>query len=406
MRVLFVSDHPQTSGGVPFVTQQISSGLAALGCVVAVLRPNPPQREADYAGTATVYALDTSTKRSIDASLSESIDCFKPDVVHVTSARWPVVTRVDTVARNLPWVLSVHNLPPSELRIGWFHGSNRIYYYARNARFFPNALLLAIGLRKWRFARVICHSRGVQARLRQYGCRSGQIALLPLGCSTNASGLVCGARARSPFHAESHPHLLTVAGIIHHKGLHDSLRAVANLAKSFPHFCYSIIGGRRDAAYASYLGALVAQMGIQSHVSFIYDASEELKWSALRDTDLYIQPSHEEGFCLSFLDAAMSVPRLMGTATGEMPFIAENDPCCAIVAPKDVPGLRTGTLRLLKATISGGELEARRMRLREEYSWLTTVRGLLWLYEDILRGQGDRAEDARSTEDSGEVRLT
>lgn len=395
MRILFVSDAPQTPGGIRSIIEQISSGLADLGCAVAVLRPNPSRPVADYAGTATVYALDTSTKRSIDMSLYESINCFKPDIVHVTGGRWSLVSRVDTVVRNLPWVLSFHNLVPYETRIGPFHGCNRIYYYARNARYFPNVLLWAIGLRRWRFARVICHSRQVQSRLRQYGCRREQITLSTLGYSTNASSPGCGPEGSSPFDAQSHPHLLTIAGIIHHKGLHDSLRAIANLAEVFPHFSYFIIGGRRDEAYASYLEALVVRMRIQSHVSLIYNASEELKWSALRHTDLYIQPSHEEGFCLTFLDAAMTVPRLLGTATGEMPFIAERDPNCGIVAPKDVCGLRTNIFRLLKATVSVRELEARRVRLREKYSWPTAFRQMFSLYEELLRGPADRAEDGR-----------
>ena len=390
MRILFVSDVPQAPGGAELVTQQISSGLAGLGCEVAVLRPNPSQPIADYAGTATVYALDTSTKRSIDVSLSESINCFKPDIVHVAAGRWPLVSRVDTAVRNLPWVLGVHNLVPFEAHIGRFYGRNRIYYYARNARYFPNALLLAIGLRRWRFARVVCHNRQVQSRLRQYGCRREQVTLVTPGYSTGASSLSCGSEGRSPFNAQSHPRLLTIAGIVHHKGLHDSLRAIANLAKVFPHFSYLIIGGRRDEAYASYLEALVTRMGIRSHVSLIYDASEELKWSALRDTDLYIQPSHEEGFCLTFLDAAMAVPRLLGTATGEMPSIAEKDPYCGIVAPKDVCGLRTNTLRLLKATVSVRELHARRVRLREKYLWPSAFRQLFSLYEELLRRPADR----------------
>jgi glycosyltransferase involved in cell wall biosynthesis len=393
MRVLLVSDVPQIPGGIELVTQQISSGLADLGCAMALLRPNSSGPAADYAGPATVYALDTSTKTSIDVSLSESISCFKPDIVHVTGALWPVVDRVDKVVRGLPWVLSVHNLPPFEARIGRFYGRNRVYYCARNARFFPNALLWAIGLRRWRFARVICHSRHVESRLRRYGCRRERITLATLGFSTNASTLHCGAEAPFPFDAQGHPHLLSVAGIIHHKGLHDCVRAVADLAEVFPDFTYLIVGGRRDDAYASYLETLVARVGIGSHVSLIYNASEELKWSALRDTDLYIQPSHAEGFCLTFLDAAMAAPRLLGTATGEMPCIAEKDPYCAIVAPKDVRGLRGNTLRLLKTAVSVRELQARRFRLREKYSWPATFRRLFSLYEELLRTAAGRAGD-------------
>ena len=206
-----------------------------------------------------------------------------------------------------------------------------------------------------------------------------------LGHSMDAPSLGCVAEPSSPFYTHSYPHLLTIAGIIHHKGLHDCLRAIANLGKTFPHFRYFIIGARVNKAYASYLESLVARMGIRSHVSIIYNACEELKWCALRHTDLYVQPSHEEGFCQSFLDAAMTVPRLLGTATGEMPFIAEGDPYCGIVPPRDVSGLRTNTLRLLRAPVSVQELQARRRRLGEKYSWPTACRQLVSLYQDLLR---------------------
>jgi len=341
----------------------------------------------------------------MDVSLSETIDRFKPDIVHVTGARWPLVSRVDKLVRSLPWVLDVHNLPPSEVRSVLFHGSNRLYYHARNARFLPNTILWKIGLRRWRFAHVICHSRQVQSCLGKYGCRRERITLLTLGHLPNASSVACAAEVGSPFDAQRRPHVLTIAGIVHHKGLHDSLRAIASLVKVLPNLSYLIIGGRRDEAYASYLETLVGQMGIRSHVSLIYDASDELKWSALRDTDLYIQPSHEEGFCLTFLDAAMAVPRLLGTATGEMPFIAEGDPYCAIVAPKNVCGLRTNILRLLKTPTPVRELEARRDRLRERYSWQTTFRVLFSLYEELLRKRAGRPEGVRLMDDFRELHL-
>jgi glycosyltransferase involved in cell wall biosynthesis len=384
MRILFVSDAPQVPGGVEHVTKQISSGVANLGCEVAVLRPEPCQYVADYAGTATAYTLNTSTMRSIDTCLSESICRFKPDIVHVAGARWPVVSRVNKLVRNLPWVLSIHNLLPFEVRIGRFHGCNHIYYYARNTRYFPNTLMWRSGLRGWKFARVICHSPLVQSRLRRYGCRQEQITLVTLGCLTNAS-VLSGGEAGSPFDDRSYPHLLTIAGVAHHKGLHDCLDAVSKLGKAFPHFRYFIIGGRLDEAYASYLESLVTRMNMQSHVSLIYNASEELKRSALRNADLYIQPSHEEGFCLAFLDAALTVPRLLGTATGEMPSIAGKDSCCAIVAPRDVCGLRASAIRLLKTGVSAHELQARHVRLREKYSWPTAFRQLFTLYTKLLR---------------------
>jgi glycosyltransferase involved in cell wall biosynthesis len=153
------------------------------------------------------------------------------------------------------------------------------------------------------------------------------------------------------------------------------------------------------------LEALVVRIGLGSQVSFIYDASEELKWCALRHADLYIQPSHEEGFCLSFLDAAMVVPRLLGTATGEIPLIAGNDPDCAVVAPKDLRGLRDNVLRLLHITTTDSSLQARRLRLRDKYSWPSALAQLFSLYKELLRRPVDHTED-RSAWNTKELHLT
>jgi glycosyltransferase involved in cell wall biosynthesis len=227
----------------------------------------------------------------------------------------------------------------------------------------------------------------MQLRLLRLGSSRERIVRLPAGFSNNALCLAGKAEGRSPFNASSHPHLLTIAGMAHHKGLHDSLRAVASLAKAFPNFSYLIIGGKRDGGYASHLEGLAARLGIQSHVRLIYNASEELKWFALADADLYIQPSHEEGFCLAFLDAAMVVPRLLGTSTGEMPFIAEGDPSSAIVTPKDARDLEANIVRLLNIPASECDLRGRRARLLQRYSWRDHIRHLHCLYEELSEAE-------------------
>ena len=55
------------------------------------------------------------------------------------------------------------------------------------------------------------------------------------------------------------------------------------------------------------------------------------------------------------------------------------------MAPRDVCGLRVTALRLLRASVPVGELEARRVRLRQGYSWQAALRRLLLLYEEVLR---------------------
>lgn len=391
MRILFVSDAAGGHGGVEQVNREILSGLGDLGCEVALLRPDHFHSVTDYAGTARVFAFDRSAREGDNGSLSHCIEKFKPHVVHLTGARSPLVSRVDKVVRKVPWVLTFHNLPTLEAPFGFFYGFNFLYYSARNTQLFPNTLMWLRGLKRWRFARVICESQRMRSRLLRLGCRPEQIVLSPAGISNVAKQPGRDAEALGFSGSSCHPRILTIAGIVHHKGLHDSLRAVAGLADTFPSFTYLFIGGKRDQEYASYLQSLVARLGLQSHVNFVYDASEEFKWSALAAADLYIQPSHEEGFCLTFLDAATIVPRLVGTAAGEMPVIAEADRSIAIVSPKDVRGLQANIIRLLRSPTSASDLRVRCTHLRQRYSWKDHIHRLYSLYQELSKNGSSSA---------------
>jgi len=358
--------------------------MAELGCKVAVLRPRPPSPEMDYVKDVKTYALDASDRATVDSCLLESINDFNPDIVHVIAGLYPVVNRVNKLVRHLPWLLSVHTLPPYEAGIGNFYGNNLAYYIVRNMRFLPNMFVWAASLRRWRYARVICYSTQVFSYLTAYGCKVNKIILVPLGCmSANPDGKYPLSET-SPFQSGSFPHILTIASIIPHKGLHDYLHAISGVVDSFPSLSYVIIGGNRDPRYTAFLKKWVLGAGLEKNVSIIINASEGLKFSALKDSDLYVQPSHEEGFCLAFLDAAMTVPRLLGTITGEMPSIAQDDNLCKIVAPRDIQRLQKKTIQLLNTAVCSRLLDTRRARLTARYSWSNHAKEIASLYEAVL----------------------
>ena len=149
MRVLFICDQPQVPGGVQFVCRQTVSGVQERGCDVAVLRPKPMATQGvDYAEPAHGYPLHTSSTAAIEGSLRRTFDSFMPDIVHVISVRWSVARQVNSTVKDVPWVLSIHNLPPYEAALAKCHDNDRLYYCLRNTRFAPNALMWAIGLRE------------------------------------------------------------------------------------------------------------------------------------------------------------------------------------------------------------------------------------------------------------------
>jgi colanic acid/amylovoran biosynthesis glycosyltransferase len=240
-------------------------------------------------------------------------------------------------------------------------------------------------LRRFRFSRVLCFSEHVARRLIAFRCEAAKLAVVPLGMPERTDGVADNGAGICPFRENEYPRILTVAGVIHHKGLHDALRAVASLVTSYPNLHYVVIGGVRDPGYATHLEQVVRRLHLTRNVSFVPNANDAQKNTALKETDLYLQPSHEEGFCLAFLEAAANTGRLVGTNTGEMPAIGANDPLIRIVPRMNPAALQQAILSVLGVSVSTEMATARRVRLEKEYSWSNLAARTTSLYEEILR---------------------
>src|SRR5207244_7692984 len=110
------------------------------------------------------------------------------------------------------------------------------------------------------------------------------------------------------------------------KGQHYVIKALPELARHFPGLRYQLIGEIRDDSYVRWLKRLASRLGVGHRLLFSVDLDQAAKIEALRRADVYVQPSHEEGFCLSYAEAAALVPRLVGTSTGAIAAMSRNDP--------------------------------------------------------------------------------
>jgi len=141
------------------------------------------------------------------------------------------------------------------------------------------------------------------------------------------------------------------------------------LAARFPTLAYRAIGNSRNSAYTAFLRGRIAALGLGDRVALVDDADDAAKQAALAAADLYVQPSHEEGFCLAFAEAAMVAPRLVGCRTGEIAGLAGGDPTTRVVEPKDVTGIAAAATELLAVNVTPADVAARAQRLVERYSW-------------------------------------
>jgi glycosyltransferase involved in cell wall biosynthesis len=175
-----------------------------------------------------------------------------------------------------------------------------------------------------------------------------------------------------------------MGGVAHTKGQHDALAAIASLRHDFPALQYQIIGELRDRSYLRFLERSLDRLHLREHVRITPNLPDDAKNEALRGADLYVQPSHEEGFCLAYIEASAVVPRLVGTDTGAIGLVGAGDPGARTVPPRRPSQLADAMRELLGVTLPGDLMAQRAARLAARFSWTQYLDAHEALYREVI----------------------
>jgi glycosyltransferase involved in cell wall biosynthesis len=359
--VLVVSDVSSfMRGGVPAETRELLQGLATAGQPTALM-----SNAALDAGESAWFALGHETAGGVAAALRGALARFRPDLVHLMSMSSPGLRRLAPVLADVPWLLTCHSISPHERKLGRFHANEALHYGARALRFAPNSIAWRWVHRRFAPPRMVVHSRFVADTAVRYGYPRTRISVIPLGfAAAPASAGEPDARPSS-----QRLRLLTIAGLAHSKGLHDLVAALPLLARRFGAIEYRIIGEVRDPSYLDYLHRLAGRLGVLEQLSITTNATEEQKLEALRATDVYVQPSHEEGFCLAYIEAAGIVPRLVGADAGAIAAVSEGDPGARVVPPRTPAALAAAICEVAACELPAAHMVQRAERLQARFGW-------------------------------------
>jgi glycosyltransferase involved in cell wall biosynthesis len=275
------------------------------------------------------------------------------------------VALIAPLLRSVPWVFTCHSVPPYERKLRYLHWNDTAHYAARSVRFAANTCAWKWLFRRGFISHTIVHSHYLEDIIRRYGQLTNRVSLIPLGyeAAENVNCSLRVAKSGEPLR------LLTIGGIAHTKGYHDALVAIAKLRRAFPKIEYTIIGVMRDPSYARFLETMIGKLDLRQSVRIFVNASDAEKDGALRRSDVYLQPSHEEGFCLAYIEAASIVPLLVGTDTGAIRLISAND-VGARVVPVGQPSRIADAVCELSIVSSPRDLVLQRqVRLESKFSW-------------------------------------
>ncbi|ASP23592.1 D-inositol 3-phosphate glycosyltransferase (plasmid) [Antarctobacter heliothermus] len=397
MKLLAISEHyyPRVGGTVNYVHETLCA-LAGLGVDAELLVPGPapdgwqPQGMAEPPYTVTWIDAGYPAKgdpsreqrydfcRQVDSlALERASKANGPDVLHVLFGLF-VMEVLDTGrlrAAGLPCFSTVHNVPPMECR-QTAHNAPLFARMKEELRLKAVGLKNRTRLRKNRYDLHIVPSEQVKGFLEPVV--KDPITAIGHGLTSDLQALMTPPATRLP---EGPVRLLTVGGYAPHKRQHIIPETATRLRDAGVDFIWEIAGpSGRVRGYFDDIRADIAARGLQDSV--IAHASVPFRdLGALYDrANIYVQPSIEEGFCLTALDAAAVGLPVIGCRAGALPeIIAASGGALVQSAPKPLA-------RAITDFVQGNRWQdpvAQAARVKGQFSWTRAAADLKSHYDRL-----------------------
>jgi glycosyltransferase involved in cell wall biosynthesis len=177
--------------------------------------------------------------------------------------------------------------------------------------------------------------------------------------------------------------LVLFLGRIHYKKGLDLLFRAWRAAAPEAHL---VLAGGDSERTADALHSLAAELGITDQVTFTGPLYGALKWSALAAADLFVLPSHSEGFSVAVLEAMSASLPVLITTPCNFPEAATRG--CGWVAEPDAVALAaalTGALSLPPALLQACGRSGRAL-VAERYTWNAIAAQMAATYDWMLGG--------------------
>lgn len=401
MRVLVISEHyfPIRGGSTTYV-YNLCKSLSEIGCeifLVTIPDDKNPTSEWCAEGNFHVYRLKIPKLLRkeryfpvfLRKRLKSIIKDINPDVIHFAYGFFtPLTTRTYLHKINILVIWTIQNVPPLEHKIDLFTRVKPLHKLLENIYFLLGEIYGRFALKVSNYDRLICVSEKTARLAMERGVPSNNIKVIHDGVDTDIfvqkkdTSIIkekIGVQVHGPI-------ILTVAGIIPHKGLNFLLEAVPNVLEKYPHALFLIVGPIRSEDYFQKLSRLATDLDIVNNVKIIpgVPPSEINEYYAI--ADLYVQPSLEEGFCMSILEAMACGKPVVGTKTGAIPkFINESDGGI-LIEPASSKQIYEAVVKLLA---DPEEMENMGLISRDyvvkNYSWNKIARDTLELYKSLLQ---------------------
>lgn len=394
MKVLLISEHYESVvGGTATYVQAVCNALTSSSkeLQVDLIVPNHEEsiglkivNKADnfrihYLGSPQIidsnkrkWRLDFVAK--VNTYLKQIIIDICPDIIHVLFGIY-LIAGLEIESLEVPYCATIHSVPPRECSKTW--NGDWLFDYA-------------IEQLRLRIIQVINYRRLLRHKYQAYIAVSHRfgnelsktlpkVKIVPI-----EHGFPTSSRAFSSFQNFNKAcRILTIGAYIPHKGQHLIIETAAQLRDRGLDFSWTIIGTIRVQKYYHYLQKRVADLGLNKHITIKADVPRQEIDTAYAGSDIYVQPSLEEGFCFTALEAAFYQLPIVGTNEGAIPEIIRRGQ--GVLSEPSVSSLVEAILEIQSQPTKFSYTEAQLTALINHYSWQRMTDELLALYQSLIK---------------------
>lgn len=292
------------------------------------------------------------------------IDEFKPDIVHMHGVKASLVGRIACHNKPVKTVVTVHN-----------------FVNYNNMSFYKKKLLLSLTkILDKKTDQFIAVSQALKEDLvENQDIKESKIKVV-YNCIDTFFYEETTLNLMEEFHLPRDSFVVgSIARLILSKGVQDLIKGVSLLKNVKAYF---FVAG--DGPFREELQKMIDSLNLKDRF-FLLGYRNDIP-SFLRNLDVFVLPSHEEGFGISVIEALNEGVPIIATKVGGIPEIVQDGVEGILVEKESPEGLAKAIEKLLKDEELRKNMSAKGKTKAQEYSCSKMVKEIENIY-DILRGR-------------------